>query len=607
MKKLSIRFSSLIVTILLLFVSSISMDIYFIQSMDANINDIILVSSFQDTFTRSTQEIPVLNVEKIGNPELKTAIISIQNDIKNNKIEKARSALEALSVSTKDSFLSKYKNTRLFVIAIQIFGTTLLLILLILLLRSILRSLHIMGSHMEKAANSSKDLTVQIQPWGSTEFQRIQNNFNSFTSSIRVALTEIFSGVRETIVNESLFARRLKQASIDTQDSNLSFQEGSKDVETIVSQIREQTSAIDEVSKATEVVSSNIDQLFQTLAYMSERAESGEKELTEGQKTLEIVTKDISSISRQMQQLTEKARNVEEVVNVITDISNQINMLSLNASIEAARAGEMGSGFAVVANEVGKLADRSKETVSGITSILEGMIQKVNESSQEIEAFELRTTDILNRNNRVTHSVAEILGGIKNMSSNASNITDSTSSLSSWIEEIAASTHHILEHSDAINMRLNKERIHMTSLNKEVHNILELVEDNVRQSLLIINQLSQFQIFDDSDLRKELNDAISAHDSWMNKLENILEGGPRDLETSHKKCRFGIYYHSIGEPEHCYDRWSLINETHKAVHNSAESIYRLLDTGKGDEARKLFIEAKNSSESLKEQINNCIG
>ncbi|HZG59183.1 MAG TPA: globin-coupled sensor protein [Anoxybacillus sp.] len=173
-------------------------------------------------------------------------------------------------------------------------------------------------------------------------------------------------------------------------------------IERLKNELKEQLKATaQELSSVSSEVSSSVseltDQAKEILNFAEEAssiADLSERQSVEGQQKLQNQLSTINSIEAmmakiqaEMQSLQQSANKIENINSLVTAIADQTNMLSLNASIEAARAGEHGKGFAVVANEVRNLASQTKQSVSGVTEILNEINKKMNIISESLQSM----------------------------------------------------------------------------------------------------------------------------------------------------------------------------------------------------------------------------
>ena len=285
------------------------------------------------------------------------------------------------------------------------------------------------------------------------EFGEMVNN----TNNVIDRLMNIISSIRDSAETVAVSSEKLSDTSAhisSTADTvSSAVNEISRGAMQQANEIQRATENVSNIDSAVSEVQMSTETLTELSDRMKEASEASSHSLSNLRESSNTMTSRIDEISKTITATQDAVSNINEKVEGITSIATQTNLLSLNASIEAARAGEMGRGFSVVAEEIGKLANDSKEMADDIRRVMDILLQQSKaavEASDDVRKSNLEQQKALGE---AFESVSGMLGdidetvnGVKAISENAQTcvsskdvVADSMTSLSAISEENAAS------------------------------------------------------------------------------------------------------------------------------------------------------------------------
>ncbi|MER2099073.1 MAG: methyl-accepting chemotaxis protein, partial [Pseudomonas qingdaonensis] len=322
-----------------------------------------------------------------------------------------------LSIDKEKAYamLSKFRTSAVIVTVIAV---AIIIALLGMLIRVLLQPLHIMTRAMEDIAQGEGDLTKRLSIHSNDEFGTLGRAFNHFVERIHSSIREVSSATQQ--VNE--VALRVVSAS---NSSMVNSDEQANRTNSVAA-------AINELGAAAQEIAHNAAQASQQASSARHLAEEGQQVVDRSIQAMNRLSDLISTSSSHIETLNSKTVNIGQILEVITSISQQTNLLALNAAIEAARAGEAGRGFAVVADEVRNLAHRTQESAQQVQSMIEELQVGARESVDTMSQSQRHSQDsvsIANQAGERLGSVTLRIGEIDGMNQSVATATEEQTSV----------------------------------------------------------------------------------------------------------------------------------------------------------------------------------
>lgn len=346
------------------------------------------------------------------------------------------------------------------------------------------------------------------------------------------------------------------------------------------------TAATEEMSSSIQDVSDHAVRVAEGTRDAVEAAENSQKVIDNALQDIEEVGKVYDVVMDDVNQLGNEIDNTHEVIDVIKEIAEQTNLLALNASIEAARAGEAGQGFAVVATEVRKLSEHTKEQIQQITVNM-NTLQNVSRQ-------------VTSRIRDTGESVEKSVNGSRQAGEELNKIIQTMQSINEETTQIAAMS----EEQSSTVVEISERNAHMSELSEDVQS---LARDTARIIYELSKEMDEYRLeFINTGLIYNSKDiirvAITDHLLWKWRIYNMMLGFEEvslNEVTSHTACRLGSwYYGDLPSRITSLPAYQNLEAPHQLVHECARHAVEQYQLDNVDEVKVAVERLEKASEEV---------
>ena len=364
------------------------------------------------------------------------------------------------------------------------------------------------------------DLSVQVHPRSTRDtlanaFGRMVEGLRQLVSAVRDSASQVSSGSNQVASASEESAKLSVQASSSIDEVTSTMHEMSVNVQNMVKSTQMQASSVSETSSSIDEMVASIQRVADTAKVLLDISQRSREEVQAGIATMQKTTEGLNRINSSIESSAEiidvlgtRADDIGKIIEVIDDLAEQTNLLALNAAIEAARAGEHGLGFAVVAEEVRKLAEKSASSTKEISELIQS-IQK--EARRAVENMDKSTTivneglslggDLNGALKKISNVVTEVfkfaqeIGAATNEQSHGSSqIAKATTRLNELTHEINSAVEEQASGAQAVVMAMERMRELVQRFTSGSTELAASAEQMSKMSRVLLDSMDRFTL-----------------------------------------------------------------------------------------------------------------
>ncbi|MGF1723510.1 methyl-accepting chemotaxis protein [Photobacterium nomapromontoriensis] len=315
-----------------------------------------------------------------------------------------------------------------------------------------LNPLNQLSEAMKDLSQGNGDLTHRLHIDQDDEIGRLGRHVNAFIEKLHISVTGI-SGATEEL-------------SVQAKSSYDVACQASQAIQVQLGEISQVATAIHEMSATAQEVASHAEQTASAAVASNQSCNEGKAVITRNQQSITQLATHVEDAATIIRELDSNAQGINTILSTIQGIAEQTNLLALNAAIEAARAGEQGRGFAVVADEVRVLSQRTHSSTQEIHGMIETLQRNTQIAVATMEQSQTMATESVDEANNATAALEKITESIEHISDMSTQISSAAEEQRAVTEEISRNTQAVNDLSERLSQEAQKSQVLAKDLNE---------------------------------------------------------------------------------------------------------------------------------------------
>jgi len=366
----------------------------------------------------------VTDVKELGK-QFDNAVTNLRDYHENKAIELAK---------MNDEKIKKANDTFFYLI---ISGVILLILGGVVITKMITKPIMSMQTLMKEAENG--DFTHEGKYFAKDELGQLNSSFNNMISSIKETISIVSENAEMVVASSAQLSASAQQSTEASTHIASTIQDLAQGSEQQLRSVEESDKAIQKIAEYAQQINDNTSTVSASAQQSSDISTEGEKTILEMVAQMQTINENVSGLGEAVKRLSERSLEIGSINAVITNIADQTNLLALNAAIEAARAGEHGKGFAVVADEVRKLAEQSVHSADQIKSLIGTIQDETNETLLNMDQASKGVEVGIQVASSAGKSFGEIEHSIQTVTSQIAEVAHAINQLTEGSQNVAAS------------------------------------------------------------------------------------------------------------------------------------------------------------------------